>query len=79
MGVWASFMLVPETSVDENSQPVLGQHQVGTARQVPSAKPEAQSHPVGDPAHRPLGGSVPAADVGHQLAPPSPVHDVDHM
>ena len=65
---WTTWMKVPPTTVDENSQPMGGKHYVRPARQVSPMEPESEAKSMEKRANLQLRLRVTAANVTHDLA-----------
>ena len=76
MGVPASAMLMPEASMDKDSQLVFGENQIGTSWKVLAVQTEAQTHAMGNTPDGQFGGRVTPADSGHQLASTLAIHNI---
>lgn len=70
---------MPEAAMYENSRAVLGQHDVGTAREITPVQAKAKSRALKEAPDCELRRRVLSADAGHHPASCCAIDDVCHV
>ena len=71
-------MPVPEASMNKQSDPIAGEKQIGTSRQVSAVEPVAMTCPMHRSAHLHFGARVSRLDLGHHCASGAAVYVISH-